>query len=445
MLERLSFKNIGPGFTDALEFGERMNLLTGDNGLGKTFILDAAWWALTRTWADGKQLEPPVRATEQPKISYVIQGVAGATREITCDYDLSIGRWNIRQGRPPIPGLVVYARVDGGFSVWDPARNYWRESDESPEEDRQRPSSFQFTRRQVWNGLWRSEDSEEKRLSRDLLCRGLIEDLVTWWQQNGTERKLFTDVLNCLSPNEPLELSDPVSTGRGLFKVPTLKVSYSKEPIRLTEASSGVRRIFSLTYMLVWSWLTHREEVGTFPSRATPAKRLILLFDEIETHLHPEWQRRILPGLLAALESQLFVDAPLPVQIIGTTHAPLVLASVETRFNPAIDRLFNLEVENGRVELEDVPWAKHGDVASWLESEAFDMQSDYSLEAELAIQEANAFLSGTGPQDTATRQGIEVRLRNALGGDAPFLVEWFAKTQPEVLKCAAQARKDRLE
>ena len=34
-----------------LEFGPRLNLLTGDNGLGKTFALDLAWWTLTRTWA----------------------------------------------------------------------------------------------------------------------------------------------------------------------------------------------------------------------------------------------------------------------------------------------------------------------------------------------------------------------------------------------------------
>ena len=28
-----------------------MNFLTGDNGLGKTFLLDIAWWVLTQTWS----------------------------------------------------------------------------------------------------------------------------------------------------------------------------------------------------------------------------------------------------------------------------------------------------------------------------------------------------------------------------------------------------------
>ncbi|WP_218969708.1 hypothetical protein, partial [Candidatus Synechococcus spongiarum] len=28
----------------------RLNLSIGDNGLGKSFLLDVAWWALTRKW-----------------------------------------------------------------------------------------------------------------------------------------------------------------------------------------------------------------------------------------------------------------------------------------------------------------------------------------------------------------------------------------------------------
>lgn len=33
-----------------MELGTRLNLITGDNGLGKSFLLDVAWWALTRKW-----------------------------------------------------------------------------------------------------------------------------------------------------------------------------------------------------------------------------------------------------------------------------------------------------------------------------------------------------------------------------------------------------------
>lgn len=33
-----------------LEFVQRLNLITGDNGLGKSFLLDIAWWAMPRNW-----------------------------------------------------------------------------------------------------------------------------------------------------------------------------------------------------------------------------------------------------------------------------------------------------------------------------------------------------------------------------------------------------------
>lgn len=50
MLKHLKIMNVGPAPTMEMEFGKRLNLLTGDNGLGKSFLLDIAWWSLTRKW-----------------------------------------------------------------------------------------------------------------------------------------------------------------------------------------------------------------------------------------------------------------------------------------------------------------------------------------------------------------------------------------------------------
>jgi hypothetical protein len=48
---------------------------------------------------------------------------------------------------------------------------------------------------------------------------------------------------------------------------------------------------------------------------ATPA---ILLLDEVDAHLHPKWQRTLLPALREALPD---------VQIIVTSHSPFVISS----------------------------------------------------------------------------------------------------------------------
>ena len=50
-----------------VDFTSRLNLLTGDNGLGKTFILDVAWWVQARKWADLQALTD-ADSSEQPEI-----------------------------------------------------------------------------------------------------------------------------------------------------------------------------------------------------------------------------------------------------------------------------------------------------------------------------------------------------------------------------------------
>ena len=69
MLKSIELRNVGPSRHMAVEFAPRLNLLTGDNGLGKTFILDVAWWALARNWADQEALPDPDNP-EQPVISF---------------------------------------------------------------------------------------------------------------------------------------------------------------------------------------------------------------------------------------------------------------------------------------------------------------------------------------------------------------------------------------
>ena len=50
-LQVLRLSGTGPAARLDCEFAPRLNLLTGDNGLGKTFVLECAWWALTGSWA----------------------------------------------------------------------------------------------------------------------------------------------------------------------------------------------------------------------------------------------------------------------------------------------------------------------------------------------------------------------------------------------------------
>jgi predicted ATP-binding protein involved in virulence len=113
---------------------------------------------------------------------------------------------------------------------------------------------------------------------------------------------------------------------------PTLMVGTQEVPVAL--ASAGVRRARALAYFLVWAWHEHR--VAAQLLDRTPEDQFVILFDEPETHLHPRWQRTIVPSVIAAINS-LRGEKGLPPQLLVATHAPLVLASIEPLFAPELD------------------------------------------------------------------------------------------------------------
>ena len=163
MLESLHFENVGPAPEVGLQLAPRLNFLAGDNGLGKSFVLDVAWWALTKTWARSPVL--PHHPPAEPSITFSYGTRSGGSHREQRIYQRASEQWRFKKGRPPIPGMIViYAQVEGGFSVWDPARNY--RTKDSPE----RPNSYLFEAREVWEG--------------NRFCEGLIRDWASW-QRGG--------------------------------------------------------------------------------------------------------------------------------------------------------------------------------------------------------------------------------------------------------------------
>lgn len=411
MLESLKLKNVGPAPELEINLRERLNFLAGDNGLGKTFLLDVAWWALTRTWA--RLPVVPHLPPAEPSISYYYQTKAGGRHAFTSTFNRESEEWSVKRGRPPVPGMVIYAQVDGGFSVWDPARNYWKNGD--PE----RPHSYLFTAQQVWDG--------------NDLCEGLIRDWASWQREDGETFSQLKSVLRALSPSHPeqlipgklrkVSLDDPK-------RYPTLKMPYGDD-VPLIHASAGMRRVVALAYLLVWTWQEHLEACKLRGD--TPAGEIIFLIDEVEAHLHPQWQRRVVPALLKVMET-LTGKHDTRTQLITATHSPLVLASIEAQFDEARDGLFLLDLKKQGVSLQEQPWAKQGDVVSWLVSDAFGLQQGRSLDAERSIEAAEAWMRGDKknlPSNLNTENDIHAELERTLAGHDPFWPRWIVKREDD--------------
>jgi hypothetical protein len=423
MLKSLHLKGVGPANElGPIQFSERLNFITGDNGLGKSFILDTAWWVLTRTWARDS-VATPRESFKTPSISFEYSKVTAGNKH--GEIFFKNGLWPQPKARPAIPGVVIYAGVDGSFSAWDPARNYWSSAEEEQEE---KIRAFNFTPNEVWHGA-----TSEKGTN---ICNGLIADWVRWQQiaPDSTFKEL-TKALDALSPSglEKLEPGPPRYLGaidETLY--PTLRMPYG-EDVPLTHASAGMRRIAALAYLIVWTWSGHQRACKIRGIK--PAKEIIFLIDEIECHLHPQWQRRIVPALLNVMK--VMTRERVSVQLIVATHSPLVLASVEPEFDESKDSVFHIRLSDGQALIEPEIWAKQGDVVNWLVSDTFGMQQARSVEAERAIEAAEAWMRGELtdlPDKLNTGRKIHNELIRVLPGGDHFWPRWIVWTEKHKTK-----------
>lgn len=424
-MRELYLRGIGPSPRLDAEFGRRLNVFTGDNGLGKTFLLDVVWWVLTGSWA-GQAAWPGPSAEETSMVRAVACGDASADAagEIIGEYDFETQRWSRRGLTSGAACLAMYAQVDGGFAVWDPYRNLSGQAVPTrvPMEvgsGQRRPRPFLFTPENLWNGL-----GDNGRV----LCNGLIRDWVTWQREPGTPFfDSLTEVLDVLStPDEPIRAGKPTRVWLDDVRdIPTIRMPYGEVPVTL--ASAGMKRILGLAYLIVWTLWEH--EIAADLSRREPLDSLVVLIDEVEAHLHPAWQRMLLPALLAAGRS---VMPNISVQLMATTHSPMVLSSIEPLFDEASDKLFLFDLDKGAARLRELPWAKQGDAVGWLTSEVFGLRQARSREAERAIEAAEAYMRGEVgqlPEGLRTEEQIHAELLRVLPGHDPFWPRWIVEVR----------------
>ena len=422
MIESLHLRNVGPAPEMEMTLAPRLNLITGDNGLGKSFLLDVIWWALTRKWPQevnphmnaGYAARPGV-AGEDATIGFRARG-RSTTAEYEARYVPRDQAWVGPAGRPLLPGLVIYAHTDGSFSFWDPARNYWRRRGDADVSER-RPAQV-FTQDEVWNGAYVQENGR-----RVPICNGLIIDWAAWISAKNDSHAAMKAVIEALASDGTGVRVEPGSLSRISIDdprdIPTVRTGYA-EAIPILHASAGIRRVVALAYMLTLAWREHRlaaEQLGE-----QPCDSVVLLIDEVESHLHPRWQRSILRSLTGAMRE---LGTPEAVQMVVTTHSPLVLASVEAWFDEGRDGWFDLDLEHeSGVKLRRGVYERRGAVGHWLTSDAFDLLTDRgSIEAERVVLRARELLSG---EESSLEKVDEVgrELGKVLSVSDPFLARW---------------------
>lgn len=95
-------------------------------------------------------------------------------------------------------------------------------------------------------------------------------------------------------------------------------------PIRLL--SDGQRSILAMGLDMAYRSAVLNPHLGGKASQETPG---VVLIDELDLHLHPNWQRTIVPNLRRAFPK---------VQFFVTTHSPIIIQNLD----PKKDRVFDL-------------------------------------------------------------------------------------------------------
>jgi hypothetical protein len=422
-------RNTGPAPAMSMELASRLNLITGDNSLGKSFLLDVAWYCLTRRWPQelnqslsSGAMAQPIAKHKTSEIKFTVDGEAdmNQAKSYSCKFSLEDEAWIGKAGRPVNPGLVIYAMADGAFAVWDPARNAWKRkgSEDTPEKTK----AYVFSSREVWKGL----PNPQSDLGN--LCNGLVQDWASWQREDGEAFAQLKSVVKQLSPDPemPMAPGDLIRISRQDSRdYPTLK-SPSGQMVPLVHWSSGVKRILALAYLLVWAWQEHckaSEFLGKLPT-----KQMIFLVDEVEAHLHPTWQRRVVRSLMEVVQS---FHEQTSVQLMLVTHSPLVMASVEPLFNPLQDSWWDLDwsKENNQVELSHRPFGRLGDANSWLLSDAFDQEGTGSIEREKVLAQAYYLINKGSEATQAEVETMRQKLQTVIGSADAFWNRWRFASQ----------------
>ena len=267
---------------------------------------------------------------------------------------------------------------------------------------------------------------EPERLAPVPVCNGLLYDWAHWINARDDRAEAMATVLRALAPTA----ADTFVPGplvrlslQDAREIPSIVTRGHAGPVPVLHASAGVRRAVALAYMLTWARSEHRLAVQR--TSHAPARRTIILFDEVESHLHPRWQRSMLKSLQEAGGA---IFAGMDFQYLVSTHSPLVLASAEPWFDAAQDAWFDIDLAGDppRVTLQRRPYVPLGTAGHWLTSEAFDLATDRgSVEAEEAVLRARAVLRERAPRLDAVME-VHDGLRRTLPELDPFWVRWNA-------------------
>jgi len=404
-IHKIRLKNFH-GFVDQdFVFGSRFNLIVGDNGKGKTSLLDGLAVGLGSLFLGFSEPAHPrnIMPLDVRRVDYVL----GNTPTLEPQYPVEI---------------QVEGEVDGEQGAW--CRELWarngRTSRQNAEWIRDRASRFQeavqngqpvnlplvsyYGTERLWIQLRQTRSKKEvmDTLKPDTRFMGYLDCLNPASDVKRLQRWFKTLELAALQhkkPNPTLEAARLailacVPDAQNVYhdvQLDEMIICFERQRLPFSLLSDGYRNMVALVADIAVRCATVNPHLGAEASRNTPG---VVLIDELDLHLHPLWQRRVIGDLLHTFPG---------IQFFGTTHSPFVIQSL-----PPLDgvQLLNLDEPKANEYLNK----SVEDISEQIQGVNLPQHSKRFLDMMKAAEEYYAVLNqaqGVGPSE---REKLKRRL-----------------------------------
>ena len=384
-------------------------LLLGDNGVGKTTLLQCLAWmrpvpAGGQNDDEPRAIEPALANEENP----VLDSLLRAGDEVSLDLKASL---SINQKLGPAKAEKRRQKITTGISIQGKRQKLEDFKQERKKIPRYLHSldmpifAYGADRRMGSSNLEKSElldplaslfsgstelyDAEERLLQLDYLAVKKEERHKDRLEQ---VKQILSAILPDISGKDDIKILGPKSGVPDEESGVKFHTPYGWVP--LTGLSLGYQTTLAWTVDLAWRLYDQ------FPESSNPlAEPAIVLIDEIDLHLHPRWQRRIMGDLTKNFPR---------IQFIATAHSPLMVQAA------ADANLAVLQEQDGQVVIQNQPkFIESWRVDQILTSELYGV-SARSPRIEALTEERDTWLDKLkkSPSEKRRLKKIEEQLRN---------------------------------
>lgn len=345
-LERIELENFRCFSELVIDFQEKLTVIVAPNGGGKTSVLDAiaiALWPFPCTMqlkdsSPGFDIGDLLRVKSPLGGMQTLSPVSVKSTAFITGNDAPLEWQRFRKSA----AKGTRTSRSGAAPLQSAASKMWYENVQFTKNESSVIPTYPLFAYYGTGRLWdqarltfgklyhnKADTSRESGYEDSLSPKSSYKSFVDWFGRYSNEAKSEKDS-GKPSPHKPAEKLQSLTDAVDLLLEPTGWHSLSwdsveKRPVAMHPKhgvlpvdflSDGLRNTIGLTSDIAHRCARINPQFGANAAKLTPG---IVLIDEVDMHLHPEWQQVVLKGLTDAF--------PL-IQFIITTHSPQVVSTV---------------------------------------------------------------------------------------------------------------------